>query len=177
VSAALTTALLLVVPVIAAGVVHQAVRARGALAPLQRSLDDVFFGGRLVFGKNKTLRGFVVVPVACAVVFAVERATFSSVGSLPWWTGSMVGAAYVLAELPNSFAKRRAGIAPGGQARRARAFFFALDHLDSALGCALAFRAVGAPWSVVLAGLILAPALHVAVNLASHAAGLRSAAW
>jgi hypothetical protein len=174
----IVVALLLVLPVVVAGLVHQVVRRRDVLAGLSCSLDDVLFRGRAIFGANKTLRGFVVMPLACGAAFAVERVVFSTrLASLPCWTGLLVGAMYVAAELPNSMLKRRVGIAPGAQASRGRAFFFVLDHVDSALGCALAFRALHQSWPVVIAGLVLAPLLHVTVNRAAHAAGLRSAPW
>jgi CDP-diacylglycerol--serine O-phosphatidyltransferase len=187
-SAALVQGLALIAPVVAAGLAHQVARARGLLPALTRSLDDALFGGWLLFGANKTLRGFVVVPVACALAFALEPALVGPGplhAALPGATspaallvrGFVVGLAYVAGELPNSFVKRRLGIAPGAQAARARAFFFALDHLDSAAACALAYRACGAPWPAIVTALAAAPLLHVAVNRAAYGLGLRRAAW
>ena len=54
--------------------------------------------------------------------------------------GALCGAAYVLAELPNSFVKRRLGIAPGTSAPRARAAQYLVDQVDSVVGCAVAIR-------------------------------------
>ena len=172
-----TTAAWLVAPVVLGGLAHQAVRARDLWASTKRPLDDLLFGGRVVFGANKTLRGFLVVPAACGAFFWVERAAGAPVAAFPWWTGAAAGLGYVLAELPNSFLKRRAGVAPGARAERNAAVFFALDHLDSVFGCAVAFRLAGASWPVVVAGLVVAPAIHVLVNLVAHAAGLRNSAW
>jgi CDP-diacylglycerol--serine O-phosphatidyltransferase len=168
----------LVVPVVAAGLAHQCVRARKLWPGLQVPLDAVLFGGREVFGKNKTLRGLLVVPAACAMAFAVEGLCLPRTAAVIGPAGGFaVGLAYVLAELPNSFLKRRLGIPPGEQSKRARAVFFLADHLDSALGCGVALRALGEPWSAILAGMGLAPWVHVAVNRAAHAVGLRRAPW
>jgi hypothetical protein len=53
--------------------------------------------------------------------------------------GWIFGMAYVLFELPNSFIKRRMGIAPGASANRWRGLFTLLDKTDSALGVSLIF--------------------------------------
>jgi CDP-diacylglycerol--serine O-phosphatidyltransferase len=47
--------------------------------------------------------------------------------------------AYVLFELPNSWLKRRMGIAPGASATRGAFVFTLLDKTDSALGVSLVF--------------------------------------
>ena len=93
------------------------------------------------YGNNKTLRGFVVMPLAAAV------------GTLPWLlfdvgdvinhhsmilVGTIMGLVYVLAELPNSYFKRRLGAAPGHLPKKAAGLFLALDQLDSGVGIALA---------------------------------------
>ncbi len=169
-SAALLRDLIVVLPIVAAGLAHQIVRARDLWPGLSRSLDEILFGGREVFGANKTLRGFVVVPVATGVGFV-------AVPGCAWWAGFAVGLAYVAGELPNSLLKRRLGISPGAQATRARPIFFVLDHVDSALACALVLRALGEEWPAIGAGLGLAPGIHVLVNRVSYALGLRKAAW
>lgn len=172
-SPALTLALrglALVLPLVVGGLVHQVVRRTRSFERLNRSLDDLFFAGRVVFGANKTIRGFVVVPVATALAYALFT-------SMPLWSGALIGLAYVLAELPNSYLKRRLGIAPGSQARKARAVFFALDHLDSAAGCAIVFLALGQAVAVVISGLLLGPLVHVAVNFVAHRLRLRTQAW
>jgi dolichol kinase len=166
-------ALLLIGPIVLSGLVHQLVRRRDLLRGLARSLDDLFFGGRLMFGRNKTLRGFVVMPAACAALFGLERVALSS-APLPAWAGAIAGLAYVLAELPNSYFKRRLGVQAGAPSTP---LFFVADHLDSALGCAIAFLLLLQPWAVVLTGLLLGPLLHVAVNRLSWAFKLRSAPW
>ncbi|MHB1845461.1 MAG: CDP-archaeol synthase [Deltaproteobacteria bacterium] len=177
--------LLLAAPIAAGGLTHQLVRATGLLQEAQLSLDDLLFQGRPLFGRNKTLRGFLVLPLACGLAFTVEWLCLRRVPGLlpaptsrlwryPPLTGALVGFAVVLAELPNSFVKRRLGIAPGGRATRGGAMFFLVDQLDSAVGAGLALHALSVPWSFVVAGLAVAPLLHAGLNFASHAIGLRT---
>lgn len=86
------------------------------------------------FGPNKTWRG-VVVMVAGTAAFAVLLAA-RSVPVLPCSTalwGAGLGLAYVVAELPNSWIKRRLGIPAGTQSTK-HPFWSGLgDKLDSAL--------------------------------------------
>jgi dolichol kinase len=173
------TAALLIAPVILAGLTHHVVRKVNLLAGLQVSIDELLFAGREVFGRNKTLRGFVVMPVATAAFFAAEGALLrhvcpaASIG-LPGWSGAVVGLGYVVAELPNSWLKRRAGLAPGAHGP---GVFRVLDLVDSAVGCGLAFLLLSQPLPVVAVGLVVAPLAHAVVNLGSWAVRLRSSPW
>ena len=185
---ALAQGLLLIAPVIAAGLVHQVVRSRGRLHSLDRSLDELLFNGRTVFGRNKTIRALLwsyLSRVLCA--FLAERAIVSRAcrpgldhvartASLDWRTRRFRVHARRAAELapeatPRNQPRRTA-------AARGRLWFFVLDHMDSATGCAIALRMLGASWSTITAGLVLAPALHVSVNYVAFShRGLRSARW
>lgn len=51
--------------------------------------------------------------------------------------GAILGLAYMLFELPNSWIKRRLGIAPGEKAKRTTWIFTLLDKMDSSLGISL----------------------------------------
>jgi CDP-diacylglycerol--serine O-phosphatidyltransferase len=53
--------------------------------------------------------------------------------------GFIAGVGYVLAELPNSFFKRRIGVQAGEVPEHRKYWFIALDQLDSALGVAIAY--------------------------------------
>jgi hypothetical protein len=109
------------------------------------------FRGRRVFGDNKTVRGFIVMPLATAVAFLVVFLLARDAGAGLWALtapqygalGLLAGTGFMLGELPNSFLKRRLGIAPGAPAGGPvlRPLFFAIDRLDSAAGvlAALAF--------------------------------------
>lgn len=168
---------LLALPLIVSGSLHMVVVRRDLLPSLKIPL------WRAGFGANKTLRGFVVMPVLTLLGLALTRLVarpelFSFDAVNAWWLGTLLGLSYVLFELPNSFLKRRMGIPPGKQAERNRALFFLLDHLDSSTGCAIAYALLlRPPFPVLLAFWLLAPGIHIAVNLMLFALRLRKEPW
>lgn len=91
------------------------------------------------FGENKTWRGFFFVPLTNGLIsFLLIR----GMGELPYQPivlGYILGLCYLLAELPNSFLKRKVGIQPGGHPDHNKLLFFVLDKTDSALGVTLAY--------------------------------------
>lgn len=91
------------------------------------------------------------------------------------WLNTVLGLGYVLGELPNSFAKRRLGIAPGLQGRGPLGLlFFIFDQLDSVLaGLVLAAVACSVPWSAVLVGVPFLSLVHLTVTAALHRARLK----
>lgn len=109
--------------------------------------------GRRVLGDNKTwkgLIGLVGLGAVCGVVWGavVSHSPMAAYHlfhevrpSSPAWdfvTGALLGLAYGLFELPNSFLKRRLGIPPGKKRPgRVGALFVVLDQIDSVIGCAL----------------------------------------
>ena len=139
----------LVAPILAAGLLHVAVIALDLGPSLARPVDGGRGpGGRPLFGRNKTWRGFVVMPIATALTVVARDALLARAPvrrryprAPSWLIGAACGAAYVLAELPNSFLKRRLGIAPGGRTRHVPVAQYLSDQLDSVIGCVLAVRA------------------------------------
>jgi CDP-diacylglycerol--serine O-phosphatidyltransferase len=128
------------IPVVIGGVLHMLVVSRGWLPQLAVPVH------RGLFGANKTWRGFVVVPLLTAGGALLllpgewllgEKAPIGAAWLLP--AGFLAGLGYMLGELPNSFLKRRLGIAPGATPERGRQFFVLLDQLDSGIGVALAY--------------------------------------
>lgn len=92
------------------------------------------------FGKNKTYRGFVFVTLLngfilyiCTKVFQIELTTNA------FFFGLVLGLTYILFELPNSFLKRRLGIAPGEKSKKFKLLFIFLDRCDSAFGVSLVY--------------------------------------
>lgn len=136
-----------------AGLVHVAwLRSRwsvGLACPLDGSLR---VRGRRLLGENKTVRGLMVMPPATAVTFGLLARgrdglpswLASGIWSLPparlASVGFVVGLAFMLAELPNSFFKRQLGVAPGASPRTARMRWVCLviDRSDSTLGVLVA---------------------------------------
>lgn len=104
------------------------------------------FRGKRIFGDNKTWRGFIVMVPASGIFFVLWHSAFLLIqGAETLWplsnfkyflTGTAVGAAFMLAELPNSFFKRQAGVQPGKPAsgRTGRILCFLVDQVDSVLG-------------------------------------------
>ncbi|MEM6347431.1 MAG: hypothetical protein AAF927_26310 [Bacteroidota bacterium] len=86
------------------------------------------------FGANKTWRGFLVLIVLNALtswLLNLYLGYFASLEAL--WLGGILGFAYMISELPNSWLKRRQGIASG----ETPGWFVLLDKTDSSLGVSL----------------------------------------
>jgi hypothetical protein len=98
-----------------------------------------------LFGTNKTLRGFVLMPAYC-LLFAWLLSMLLGARNEIYvaeniYKAFFLGLAYPLGELPNSFIKRRLGIVSGGVSSRSwqRIFFFVLDNVDSVILCCVYF--------------------------------------
>lgn len=137
-----------------------------------------------LFGANKTWRGFAVMPL-CGVLGLVLTQQLLLLQSdfvvlnLPLTQtlllGLFLGFAYVLFELPNSYLKRKFGIKPGQLAkdRSQRRLFFVLDHVDSLIGCVLVYFIFLGFRSDILFCVLIAPSVHVSVNLLLWLARIR----
>ena len=180
-------ALWLTAPILIAGIAHVAVITLDLAPALARPIDaDRRWRGRPLLGGNKTWRGFVVMPAATAVTVAAQQAIAGRSprlaalaplhsGARPWIVGATCGAAYVLAELPNSFLKRRLGVAPGASASRARMAQYVVDQIDSVIGCAVAIRLFyRIDTADAVASAAIGAAFHVAVERAMRVLGRRS---
>ena len=177
--------LYLIAPLVLAGVVQAAVIKRRLWPALARPLDGGrMYRGRPIFGVNKTWRGVIVMSAASLAGTFVQHelarfGAFRTLGlvgySTPRWLelGVALGAGYSLAELPNSFLKRRLSIPPGARSRH-RAQYLA-DQADSALGGTLAlslflWRAPATLALVFTVGLTL----HVLMDRALYASGVKT---
>ena len=168
----------LTAPILIAGIAHVAVITLDFAPRLARPIDGGRrWRGQPLLGSNKTWRGFVVMPAAAAITIAAQQALarrsrrLAALAPLargappPWIVGAICGAAYVAAELPNSFVKRRLGIAPGESAGPGRVAQYLVDQMDSVIGCAVAVRALYAIETVdAAATALLGAACHVAVE-------------
>lgn len=168
----------LTAPILIAGLAHVAGITLDLVPQLARPIDaGRLWRGRPLLGRNKTWRGFVVMPAATALTIAAQQSLaarsprLAAVAPLirrappAWIVGAICGAAYVLAELPNSFVKRRLGIAPGTLAPRARAVQYVVDQLDSVVGCAVAIRMLyRIETTDAAASALVGAACHVAVE-------------
>jgi hypothetical protein len=184
---ALATAWLLA-PLLAGALVHGLCMKHGWLGWLARPIDGGRrWRGRPIFGHSKTFRGPVCVAAGAAVGFAAQQpllaragapAELADLATLPWWLFALAGAAAELGELPNSFTKRRLGIAPGATARGPLAVvFYAWDQLDLLLGywLVLAGAGVATPARGALS-LLLVGAVHPLTTLCGFLLGMRPTA-
>ena len=155
------------VPIVAAGLVHLAVMKLDLLPGLRRLPIDGgrSFRGRRLFGDNKTWRGAIVTTASttCAAWALAEFSAccwhlpvltpFAESHPLAW--GFLLGAGYIAGELPNSFAKRRIGIAPGASGSgTAGRVFWVIDQLDSLVGMLIAVSPVWRPAPGLLAAIV-----------------------
>lgn len=186
------TALFLLLAMSSAGVLHVWWLKSPLSKPFALPLDGgATWRGRRVFGPNKMLRGLMAMPPGCALSFGLLGAAREQ---LPRWfaeglwamppaayagLGFACGLAFMLAELPNSFAKRQLGIEPGLPAASGglRALFFVVDRCDSVLGvlvvCSLLVPVPAATWGWLL---LLGPSVHAFFSIVLHRVGVKARA-
>jgi CDP-diacylglycerol--serine O-phosphatidyltransferase len=166
----LADALVLSLPLVISGGLHMMVVRfdwlRALKIPIHRGL----------LGPNKTWRGVVVMVLTAA--FGVWLTSFvwpEAFGSWnPFVLGALLGLAYVLAELPNSYFKRRLGIPAGKRPARNRAWFALADQADSAIGCALVYGwALRLSAMTILLLVAVGPAVHLVANYSLYLLRLR----
>lgn len=164
----------LVTPLFVGLAAHGVCIRSGTLSNLARPIS-----GRL-FGANKTYRGIVCVAVGTAIGFVLIRPGLLKGFEVQHAAllGLAVGAAAMAAELPNSFAKRRLGIAPGTQAHGVRGVLFhVLDQVDLVLGAWIVLAWVTMPtWARLAGSLVTVYAGHQVLSLAGYGLGMRSTA-
>lgn len=134
------------------------------------------------FGQNKTWRGFFIMPLATwpGVVLAQKLETLFDLNtplliSQPAWLLALVlGLGYCLAELPNSFVKRRLGVKEGQTSDRFKWFFVILDQADSAFGCMLAYRILlPISWTTIVLTIVFGTVIHLVINVTLYKVGIR----
>ena len=170
-------ALWLILPIVIAGVLHMLAVRWNIFSALKIPISV------RLFGANKTLRGFVLMPVFCSIgvfishwiqTFIGYSSIFFSNGAENLGLGLLLGLGYCLGELPNSWYKRRLGIPPGQSLPGHRVVSLITDHMDSLIGCLFvygSFLVLTVLSSVFI--VILGPAIHILINLGLYAAGVR----
>lgn len=153
--------------------------------------DRLWRDGRPLLGAHKTWFGFMGMPAwsaAWMAVFSMVNARLTWTASLDLfgssgWTistalvnGAVWGIGYVLAELPNSFIKRRLDIGPGQTAGGLKGLVFTFwDQADSVIGCLLTMHWFYRPAPAELLLLfVLGTAIHYLVNVALFLLGLKN---
>lgn len=161
----IVTALLFIIPPAIGGILHMVAVKLDVLPFLKIPLSEP------LFGTNKTLRGLLLMPLfsmpggmLSAYLMPGSSITAAVTGLPGWLFGAIIGLSYVLAELPNSFIKRRMGIAPGEEATRHVWFFTLMDQTDAAIGGAVVAWIYGAPWQTCAAIIILTPIISLIIK-------------
>ena len=128
--------------------------------------------------RSGTAAGFALQEALLARIDALAAWVPADAASVPWWLGAAAGAAAELSELPNSFVKRRLGIAPGHTAKGVLSVVFYLwDQLDLLLGYWLVLAtAVPVTGTRVAASVVLVGLLHPVTTLAGYLLGMRPTA-
>lgn len=192
VPSALPNALLIVLAMSVAAVAHLLWLRSAWAGYFSQPVDGgLRLRGRRLFGDNKQVRGFMMLPLAAAASFAALPALRDS---LPNWLaaglwqmpvthyavlGFSCGFAFMLAELPNSFLKRQLDVAPGQAAQHPaiRLACALLDRVDSACGVILACHLLVPQASFTWFWLLLfGPALHACFSVVQYAMGLKGRA-
>ncbi len=138
--------------------------------------------GKRLFGQNKTWKGFIGMILfggLFQVIWGLVLKMIPSLESLNLfygvyvnsilnnlWIGLLLGLAYVLFELPNSFMKRRLEIKPGQTATNQWKWFFVfIDQADSLLGCALVVALlISISWNQFFGFILLGAVTHIVIN-------------
>ena len=147
------------------------------------------FRGRRLFGDNKRVCGFLVLPPVTALIFMLlaasrdlmPNALVSGLWPLTAWQfaglGLTCGLIFMMAELPNSFLKRQLGIAPGQPPAQSwlRPVSILLDRYDSVVGVlAVLSLLVPIPLATWIWVLVLGPVLHALFSIIMHGLGLKA---
>ena len=181
----------MVTPVLVAGIGQVVVLKTGLLPGLAAPLDlGLHWRGKPLLGPRKTWRGVIIMTTLSALVARAQAGAARRSERLrafspfdyerinPWLLGVALGLGYCVAELPNSFVKRRLDIAPAGTTDRFAWLQYLVDQSDSVAGCLVALRLFYKP-SWLETGLAFATglALHVGVDQLMHALGVKRRAY
>ncbi|WP_422107373.1 CDP-archaeol synthase [Winogradskyella sp.] len=146
-------------PLILSNVLHLLVIKSNSFSYLKHPISDQNFG------TNKTWRGFIFVPMTNALILNIVDLTFNLGLTNSYGLGALLGLAYMLFELPNSFIKRQLGIRPGGQSNSNPILFSLIDKTDSAFGVSLIYYVLGyADFKSVLLLFICSSVTHVLMS-------------
>lgn len=171
-----TRVFLLTVPLVIGGVIHMIAVKADILSYFKKPVHQRWFG------QNKTWRGFLIMPLATwpGVLLAQKLEALFDLNA-PLMTpypsfllALLLGLGYCLAELPNSFMKRKIGIREGQTAIKNKWLFVIIDQADSAVGCMLAYRLL-LPLSLttMLFTILFGTGLHLFLNIALFLGGIR----
>ncbi|HEY7629861.1 MAG TPA: CDP-archaeol synthase, partial [Thermoleophilaceae bacterium] len=169
-----------------APILHAPVLTFDLLKGLKKPLDcGATIGGKRVFGDNKTWRGAIAMLVGVVAAAALlslwpwywHHLPDEIQDAGPWLYGFLLGLGVVVGELPNSFLKRRIGIAPGTQRRTLGGALLSLyDQADFVLAIWILLLPI---WVMSVGEAVIAfvvvTAVHLGINVVGYAVGARTA--
>lgn len=180
-------------PVILAGISNMVVVKRKWFKKRAKPMDGgkELKDGKRIFGNNKTWLGFLTM-IGCSivthVVWGLICRLFTDMQNMNQLylcyentllyniiVGAIMGAAYMIFELPNSFIKRRLDIPDGKTERGLKGkLFFVIDQLDSMFGVILVL-AVASKISFLqyINYVLLGGLTHICVNLVLYKLKIR----
>ncbi len=167
---------LLSLPLMIGGILHMIAVKADILSYFKRPIHQRWFG------VNKTWRGFIVMPLATfpGVLLAQKWELLIDLNApllandSTFLLSCVLGLGYCLAELPNSFMKRRLGIKEGQTSERYKWMFIVFDQADSAVGCMLAYRMViPIPLFTMILTIISGTILHLLINVSLYLLRIR----
>jgi hypothetical protein len=134
------------------------------------------------FGANKKWRGLISLPIAMVVsvyllnsleiiipALSQQEISLSKLNLIEF--GLLVGFIFNLAELPNSFIKRRLDIPPGDENNK---LFYFIDHMDSTYGVLVSwYFYFHFPLHFIVTGLIVTPLLFMGATELRKKLGLK----
>ena len=134
------------------------------------------------FGANKKWRGLISLPLAMLLsvyllklietvfpALAQQHIALSNFNLVEF--GLLVGFVFNLAELPNSFIKRRLAIPPGDESSKV---FYFVDHMDSTYGVLILWYVYfHFPLHFIVTGLIVTPLLFMGATELRKKLGLK----
>ena len=163
----------LMIPLIISGVMHMYIVQKNLFPSLAVPISMKYFG------KNKTWRGFIVMPFLTS--FGAWIAYFLS-GDLIFageldsiYKGFFIGVAYVVGELPNSYWKRKKGIVAGKLPASGKWMHLVVDQIDSAIPCLLVYASFNSliTGRIVLLTIAISLFVHMGMNYLLYLSGLR----
>ena len=184
----------LVLPVIVGGILNMVFVKAPFLDNLKTPMDNgrILRDGKRLLGDNKTWKGFwgmIILTSLSMLLFQTLAIGFDWANELSlfpfrnWFFpidgllyGAIWGFAYVLAELPNSYIKRRIDIAPGTNSTGFKGkLFLLIDQADSVIGCVLFMPLFFTPTFIdAIAVIVIATALHLMINFLLYLVGLKN---
>ncbi|OIQ20805.1 MAG: hypothetical protein BM556_02350 [Bacteriovorax sp. MedPE-SWde] len=166
---------LLLIPLVFGGVLHMVVVTLDLCKFIKIPINTA------AFGKNKTYRGFVAMPLLTIpgvyTALWMERSFDLDIGLSiynPIILAIALGIFYCLFELPNSYIKRRKGIEPGKMSKENILFHSVLDQVDSGFGLIIVYYFMTKASIIhLLSFLVMGTVIHLLLNYVLYLLKLR----